>query len=183
MAGRKARSWVTTAHKRGRKSFHSLLAVAAGTRLCPYYRFRSGDTVATTQWESAMEECQVWLGQAQVWLNRGDLGLGHERVCAWHEAPPGRPHYLFRLKLTANVKRAIAAVPENDWQGPARLGVLQVAELTVRRPDWSRSRRVVVGRRWLGRSVRNEPAIDRRSSRWPVRAARVKYASYSSRVR
>jgi hypothetical protein len=31
--------------KRGRKSFHPLLAVAAGTRLCPYYRFRSGDTV------------------------------------------------------------------------------------------------------------------------------------------
>jgi hypothetical protein len=136
--------------KRGRKSFHPLLAVAAGTRLCPYYRFRSGDTVTATQWESAMEECQSWLGQARVWLNRGDLGLGHERVCAWHEAQTGRPHYLFRLKLTANVKRAIAAVAETDWQGPARLGVLQVAEVNLRLPDWSRSRRVVVGRRCLG---------------------------------
>jgi hypothetical protein len=97
-----------------------------------------------------MEECQSWLGKAQVWLNRGDLGLGCERVCAWHEAPAGRPHYLFRLKLTANVKRAIAAVPEQDWQGPARLGVLQVAELTLRLPDWSCARRVVVGRRCLG---------------------------------
>jgi len=136
--------------KRGRKSFHPLLAVAAGTRLCPYYRFRSGDTVTATQWESAMEECQSWLGAARVWLNRGDLGLGHERICAWHEAPAGRPHYLFRLKLTANVKRAIAAVPETDWQGPARLGVLQVAEVNLRLPDWSAARRVVVGRRCLG---------------------------------
>ena len=136
--------------KRGRKSFHPLLAVAAGTRLCPYYRFRSGDTVTATQWESAMEECQSWLGKAQVWLNRGDLGLGHERICAWHEAQGGRPHYLFRLKLTANVKRAIAAVPERDWQGPARLGVLQVAEVRLRLPDWSCARRVVVGRRCLG---------------------------------
>jgi hypothetical protein len=108
--------------KRGRKSFHPLLAVAAGTRLCPYYRLRSGDTVTASQWESAMEECQPWLSRARVWLNRGDLGLGHERICAWHEAQSGRPHYLFRLQLTANVKRAIAAVPEADGQGPARLG-------------------------------------------------------------
>ncbi len=83
--------------KRGRKSFHPLLAVAAGTRLCPYYRLRSGDTVTASQWESAMEECQQWLGPSQVWLNRGDLGLGHERICAWHEAQAGRPYYLFRL--------------------------------------------------------------------------------------
>jgi hypothetical protein len=136
--------------KRGRKSFHPLLAVAANTRLCPYYRLRGGDTVTASQWESAMEECQQWLGKAQVWLNRGDWGLGQERICAWHEAQAGRPHYLFRLKLTANVKRALAAVPEADWQGPARLGVLQVAEVALRLPDWSRSRRVVVGRRCLG---------------------------------
>jgi len=106
--------------------------------------------VTATHWEGAMEECQSWLGKAQVWLNRGDLGLGHERLCAWHEAQAGRPHYLFRLKLTANVKRAIAAVPAQNWQGPARLGVLQVAEMTLRLPDWSATRRVVVGRRCLG---------------------------------
>lgn len=50
--------------KRGRKSFHPLLAVAAGTRLWPYYRFRGGDTVPATRWESAMEECQSWLRTA-----------------------------------------------------------------------------------------------------------------------
>lgn len=136
--------------QRGRKSFHPLLAVAAGPRLCPYYRFRRGDTVTATQWESAMEEGQSWLGSARVWLHRGDLGLGHERVCAWHKAPAGRPHYLFRLKLTANVKGAIAAVPERDGQGPARLGVLPVAEMRLRLPDWSAARRVVVGRRSRG---------------------------------
>jgi len=136
--------------KRGRKSFHPLLAVAAGTRLCPYYRLRSGDTVTASQWEGAMQECQQWLGRAQVWLNRGDLGLGQERICAWHEAQSGRPYYLFRLKLTANVRRAIAALPEQDWQGPAQRGVLQVAEVSLRLTDWSCQRRVVVGRRCLG---------------------------------
>ena len=136
--------------KRGRKSFHPLLAVAAGTRLCPYYRLRAGDTVTASRWESAMEECQRWLGRRTVWLNRGDLGLGQERVCAWHEAQKGRPYYLFRLKLTANVRRAIAALPEKDWQGPAQRGVLQVAEVKLRLTDWSCQRRVVVGRRCLG---------------------------------
>ena len=36
--------------KPGRKSFHPLIAVGAGTRLCAAYRFRSGDTVTATQW-------------------------------------------------------------------------------------------------------------------------------------
>ncbi|MBM4017133.1 MAG: hypothetical protein FJ288_02205 [Planctomycetes bacterium] len=66
---------------------------------------------------------------AYLWLF-GSHGGG--RICAWHKAPASRLHYLFRLNLTANVKRAIAAVPERDWQGPARLGVLQAAELTGR---------------------------------------------------
>ena len=70
--------------------------------------------------------------------------MGHERVCAWQEAQASRPHYLFRLKLTANVKRAIAAVPETDWQGR------RVAEVNLRLPDWRCSRPVVAGRRGLG---------------------------------
>jgi hypothetical protein len=136
--------------KRGRRSFHPLLAVAAGTRLCPYYRFRAGNTVSASQWEEAMAECQQWLGPAKVWLNRGDLGFGQERILAWHEKQTNGPHYLFKLKLTANVRRALAAVPEEKWQGPASHGVLQVAEVNLQLPSWSRARRVILGRRSLG---------------------------------
>jgi hypothetical protein len=137
-------------HRPGRRSLHPLLAVAAGTRLCVAYRFRRGDTVSATQWEAAMEEAQRGLGARRVWLNRGDLGFGHERIMAWHEAAPERPHYLFKLRLTANVRRALAALPESAWQGPAQRGVLQVAELELRLPGWSRARRIVAGRRLLG---------------------------------
>ena len=35
--------------KPGRRSFHPLVAVGAGTRLCAAFRFRSGDTVTATQ--------------------------------------------------------------------------------------------------------------------------------------
>jgi len=35
---------------------------------------------------AAMTDAQAWLGDRRPWLNRGDLGLGHEAIMAWHEA-------------------------------------------------------------------------------------------------
>lgn len=136
--------------KRGRKSFHPLLAVAAGTRMCPYYRFRSGNTVTSTQWEEAMEECEQWIGKGKVWLNRGDMGLGYEKMMAWHERQEKGPQYLFKLKLTSNVRKALLSVAEEKWQGPSHRGVLQVSEAKVLLPGWSQPRRVIFGRRSLG---------------------------------
>jgi hypothetical protein len=40
-------------------------------------------------------------------------------------------------------------VREDQWQGPARFGALQVSEARVRLMGWSQERRVVVGRRLL----------------------------------
>ena len=139
--------------KPGRKSFHPLIAVAAGTRLCATYRFRPGDTVTATQWAEAMGQAQAALGERTVWLNRGDLGLGHEAIMAWHEQVPvgaHGPHYLFKLKLTPNVRRALAMVRDDSWQGPAENGVWQVAEATVQLPSWTRARRVVFARKLQG---------------------------------
>jgi len=138
-------------HKRGRPSHHPLLAVAAGTRLCPYYRWRPGDSHTAGEWIEAMEECAAWLGpDKRPWLNRGDLGFGGEEMLAWHEAAGERPRYLFKLKLTPNVRRALAVLPEEAWQGEFAHGVLQVAEASVQLSGWSRARRVVFGRRLQG---------------------------------
>jgi hypothetical protein len=136
-------------HKPGRRSFHPLVAVAAGTRLAVSYHFRAGDTVTATQWEASMQDAQRWLGPRSVWLNRGDLGLGHEKVMAWHEQAH-RPRFLFKLKLTANVRRALAATKESDWQGPGKVGAWQVAEGRLRLPGWSAERRVVFARKLQG---------------------------------
>jgi hypothetical protein len=135
--------------KPGRRSFHPLIALAAGTRLAVAYRFRPGDTVTATQWEAAMHDAQRWLGERTVWLNRGDLGLGHEKVMAWHEQA-NRPRFLFKLKLTANVRRALTSVRESDWQGPASVGAWQVAEGRLQLPGWSVARRVVFARKLQG---------------------------------
>ena len=136
--------------KPGRRSFHPLLGVVAHTRLCPAYRFRSGDTVTATQWKEAMEDAQRWLGERQVWLNRGDLGLGHDGVMAWHEAQAGRPKFLFKLKLTRGVRAALHAVAPDQWQGPASVGAWQVAEGQVKLLGWKHPRRVVFARQLQG---------------------------------
>jgi len=66
---------------------------------------------------------------------------------AWHEAEgQKRPKYLFKLKLTNNVRRAIARVPWPMWEGAPTAGCQQFAETTVRLQGWSRERRVIIMR-------------------------------------
>jgi len=127
--------------KPGRKSLHPLVCVIADTRLALHMSWRPGNTVSASNWVEAMEE--VYLT-----LNRGDIGFGQEKIMAWHETEgEKRPQYLFKLKLTKNVKRALAQIkwPErlNSKQSCA---IEQVAELELKLQGWSASRRVVVTR-------------------------------------
>lgn len=135
-------------HKPGRPSHHPLLAIVAGTRLCPYYRWRGGKAASAAEWIEAMQEAHRWSGR-MPWLNRGDVGFCNETLISWHEQQ-GRPHCLFKLRLTKNLKRAIARVKDEDWQGCATSGVLQTAEIQLQLSGWSQARRVVLGRRCLG---------------------------------
>lgn len=135
-------------HKRGRKSHHPLICVAARTRLCLHLEWRPGDTVSATDWQPAMEK--LWSHptfRERLWLNRGDVGFGQEAIMAWHEqAGQTRPKYLFKLRLTSNVRRAIAKVPWPLWEGAPTLGCQQTAETTVKLHGWSRERRGVIVR-------------------------------------
>jgi hypothetical protein len=75
-----------------------------------------------------MEEALRWT-KRMPWLNRGGIGFCSEALIAWHEQKD-RPHCLFKLRMTKNLKRAIARVKEDDWQGCSTPGVLQTAEIT-----------------------------------------------------
>jgi len=135
--------------KPGRGSHHPLVCAVAGTRLALHMRWRAGNTVSASQWEEAMEE--VWshpVARARLKLNRGDIGFGQEKVMAWHEAEAGRPDYLFKLKLSSGVRRAVARIDPSRWQ-PASSpipGVEQIAETEIQLHGWSRKRRAVVVR-------------------------------------
>jgi len=124
--------------------------VVANTWLCPAYRFRPGDTVTATNWQDAMEDAQRWLGDREVWLNRGDIGLGHNAVMAWHEQAPRRPRFLFKLKLTSVVRDALHAVREDQWEGLSILGSTQVAEGRIQLTGWKYPRRSVFERKLQG---------------------------------
>jgi hypothetical protein len=103
-------------HKRGRPSHHPLLAVVAGTRLCPYYRWRSGKASSAAEWIDAMEEALRWT-KRMPWLNRGDIGFCSEALIAWHEQKD-RPHCLFKLRIN-NFAGMISASGRPSIEFPA----------------------------------------------------------------
>jgi len=135
-------------HKPGRGSHHPLLCVVAGTRLALYMEWRPGNEVSAGHWIEAME--RVWSHPdvpGRLQLNWGDIGFAQEKIMAWHEMPGvARPRYLFKLKLTANVRRAIAKVPWPEWDGQPSIGMEQYAEIRVKLDGWSCERRVIVTR-------------------------------------
>ena len=46
----------------------------------------------------------------------------------------------------ANVKKAIAKIPWDDWQGKSNEGLVQIAEIKLKLYGWSCERRVIVER-------------------------------------
>ena len=132
-------------HKPGRGSHHPLLCVVAGTRLALHMEWRPGKAVSATAWQEAMEK--IWTHpdvRVRLKLNRGDIGFAQEKIMAWHEEPgKERPHFLFKLKLTKNVKRALARIPWPMWDGQPTVGMEQIAETEVKLEGWSSSRRVI----------------------------------------
>ncbi len=138
-------------HKPGRGSHHPLVCVIDGTRLALHMEWRKGNTVSATDWATAMEK--VWsnpIARQRIKLNRGDIGFGQEKIMAWHEQSGvgERPKYLFKLKMTAGVKRAITKIQWPEWkkQENEKVGVKQYAEIDLKLQGWSRSRRVIVSR-------------------------------------
>ena len=93
---------------------------------------------------------KVWrspIARHRIRLNRGDIGFGQGAVMAWHEQDKGKHlSCLFKLKLTTNVKKTIAKIPWDHWQGKSTEGLVQLAEIRLKLNGWSCERRVIVER-------------------------------------
>ena len=88
--------------------------------------------------------------EQRPWLIRGDAGFGNEPVM--REAEQRGQPYLFKLRLTKGVKRAIErAMSEQDWQSAGRRW--QGKDGQLRLQGWSRHRRIVILRRRVERSL------------------------------
>src|SRR5271166_4729419 len=89
-------------------------------------------------------------------LLRGDKGFGNEGIM--REAERRALPYLFKLRLTAKVKRAIERLSgQSDWVDSGQ--GWQAKETEIRLQGWSRQRRVVILRRRV-RGALATPAMD-----------------------
>ena len=89
-------------------------------------------------------------------LLRGDKGFGNEGIMG--EAERRALPYLFKLRLTANVKRAIERLSrQSDWADSGQ--GWQAKETEIRLQGWSRQRRAVVLRRRV-KGALARPAMD-----------------------
>jgi hypothetical protein len=134
--------------------YHSYLM--ANTRLVMNVEVMPGNKTAGSHSAAGLFELVERLpsGQRPAFL-RGDVSFGVEAVMARAEAI-GLP-YLFKLRLTQNVKRLIEKVfAQPDWEaaGQGWSGVEERLQLS----GWSCARRVVV----LRREVRGELALARK---------------------
>jgi hypothetical protein len=90
-------------------------------------------------------------------LLRGDKSWGIERVMA--RAEQNDLKYLFRLRMTANVKRDLQrAMQQSDWADAGQ--GWQGKETALRLHGWSRQRRIILLRRKLARDQANPRAPD-----------------------
>jgi len=97
-------------HKRGRKSHHPLICVAARTRLCLHLEWRPGDTVSATDWQPAMEK--LWSHptiRERLWLNRGDVGFVRRR--SWPGMKPKAKSVRNTCSTQADEQRAAGPLP------------------------------------------------------------------------
>jgi hypothetical protein len=78
-------------------------------------------------------------------LLRGDTGWGNEAVI--RAAEQRDLAYLFRIRLTANVRRAIERAANRPWTDAGR--GWQGQSIALRLDGWGRQRRVVLLRRKL----------------------------------
>jgi hypothetical protein len=88
--------------------------------------------------------------ELRPWLIRGDIGFGNEPVM--REAEQRHQPYLFKLRLTKNVKRAVErAMGEQGWQDAGARW--QGKDSRLQLDGWSRHRRIVILRRRTERAL------------------------------
>jgi hypothetical protein len=125
-------------------SYHSYLI--ANLRLVLDVEIHDGNQTAAKHGAPGLWALLDRLGR-ECWpsLLRGDTGWGNEAVM--REAEQRDLAYLFRIRMTANVRRAIERAANGPWADAGR--GWQGQSIQLRLDGWSRQRRIVLLRRKL----------------------------------
>ena len=138
-------------HKPGRPSHTYHTYMAANLRLVLEVDVKAGDEHTSSHTGPGLWALLDRIGRDR-WpaLLRGDAGFGNEPIMREAESR-GLP-YLFKLRQTANVKRAITRIMGQSGWGDAGQG-WQGKETELRLTGWGRQRRIIVLRRRLSKSL------------------------------
>ena len=138
-------------HKRGRPSHCYHTYMLSGLRLVLRVDAVPGDGHNVAHATAGLWTLLDHLGaERQPALLRGDTAWGIEAVMA--RAEQEKLAYLFRLRMTANVKRSLErAMREADWRDAGQ--GWQGKETSLRLHGWSRHRRIILLRRKLPRDL------------------------------
>ena len=143
--------------KPGRGSHHPLVATVAGLRMCLTLSLRPGDSHSADGMTDAMDDLLRRLPvQRRPFLCRADIGFSGEPTLMWFEHGEGKPYYLFKLRKTARVKEAVRTVTDEQWEGAATFGAMQVTEVQLQLTGWAKSRRIILGRRLVNKQSPEE---------------------------
>ena len=138
-------------HKPGRPSHAYHTYMAANLRLVLDVEVQAGDRHTSNHTAPGLWGLLDRLGRDR-WpaMLRGDSGFGNEPIMS--EAERRELPYLFKLRLTANVRKAITrAMGSSGW---SRAGHgWEGKEDSLRLTGWSRQRRIIVMRRRLERQL------------------------------
>jgi hypothetical protein len=138
-------------HKPGRPSHAYHTYMLSSLRLVLRVDVLPGDEYNVAHATDGLWTLLAQLGPARrPALLRGDKSWGIERVMA--RAEQNGLGYLFRLRMTLNVKRSLArAMHQADWADAGQ--GWQGKETMLRLQGWSRHRRIILLRRKLARDV------------------------------
>ena len=127
----------------GRKSVHPLLAFVADIRMVANYWLRPGNTGATTNFLSFLENTLECLGNKKTGLIRSDSGFYSKEIFDYLEEK--RLSYIIACRFTSRSKHAL--VNQRAWTEIA--DGIQIAETTYRAYDWKAPRRIVMVRQQI----------------------------------
>lgn len=127
----------------GRKSHHPLLAFVADLRMIANYWLRPGNTGATTNYLSFLEDTLSHLPNKQVGLIRMDSGFYSKEIFDYLEQRS--LSYIIACRFTSRFKYAL--VRQKVWVEIA--DGIEVAETTYQADDWQNPRRIVMVRQHI----------------------------------
>jgi hypothetical protein len=140
--------------KPGRGSHHPLVATVAGLRMCLTLSLRAGNSHTAAGMVDAMKDLLIRLpADRRPFVTRADIGFSGDPILRWFEEGTGKPYYVFKLKKSARVREAVRTVPDEQWNGAASFGSLQVTEVSLQLTTWEKPRRLIIGRRLINRQT------------------------------